>query len=136
MSPEQAMGKPIDRRTDIWAAGVVAWELLAGRRLHQEQSDAAVLLKIVTDFPRELSEVRSDVPEVVARVVQKALMLEAPDRYATAADFRAQLLEAWQVSWGLADNDEVGAWARRMVSTTMEDTLNVPTTVVGARTRR
>jgi serine/threonine-protein kinase len=135
MSPEQAMGKPIDRRTDIWAAGVVAWELLAGRRLHPEQSDAVVLLKIVTDFPRELSTVRADVPPTIAEVVQTALALEPGQRYSTAAEFRAELLEVWQTHWGLAESDEVGAWARRHASVAKHDALTIPT-VIAAPTRR
>jgi serine/threonine protein kinase len=137
MSPEQVLGRPIDRRTDIWAAGVVAWELVAGRRLHQEQSDTVVLQKVVTDFPRELKMVRPDVPPNVADVVHRALALEPDRRYATAAEFRAQLAETWQAHCGLADNDEVGSWVRLHMSGLhiSDGTVTIPTFAMPTRSR-
>ena len=47
MAPEQALGKRVDRRCDVWAAGVVAWEILAGQRLYRSEDQVAMLLKIV-----------------------------------------------------------------------------------------
>jgi len=49
MAPEQAQGHGIDRRVDVWAAGVVAWEALTGARLYEGGNDAATLLKIVRE---------------------------------------------------------------------------------------
>ena len=52
MSPEQARGRSLDRRSDVWAAGVIAWELLAGRRMFAKQSETETLLAIAENTPR------------------------------------------------------------------------------------
>ena len=59
LSPEQARGAPLDRRCDLWAAGVVAWEILCGRRLNTGKSDAQAILATFDEVPR----VRSIVPD-------------------------------------------------------------------------
>ena len=65
MPPEQAKGMPLDRRCDVWAAGVVAWELLAKRRLYLEDDDVAILLKVATEEPPRLSSVAPEVPRAL-----------------------------------------------------------------------
>jgi len=69
MAPEQARGSSIDRRCDVWAAGVVAWELLARRPLWERGAeDIALLIKLVTEKPQRLSSVAPDVPAEVDEV--------------------------------------------------------------------
>src|SRR5262249_42264402 len=54
MAPEQVLGRKLDRRCDVWAAGVVAWECLAGRRLYQDEDQVAALFRIAQEEPLSL----------------------------------------------------------------------------------
>src|SRR5262245_56684779 len=81
MSPEQAAGKPVDSRSDVFAFGAVLYELLAGRRAFEGDSNATVLQAIQTGPQRPLGEIRPDVPDELRNVVEKALEKDAGDRY-------------------------------------------------------
>jgi serine/threonine-protein kinase len=112
MAPEQAIASRIDRRTDVWAAGVVAWELLANRRLYESDNEAAILLRIIQQPVPPLSELRPDLPHALSDAVMRALTTDANSRFATADEFRSALIDAWQNVGGLADYDEVGRHIR------------------------
>ena len=94
MSPEQAQGQPIDRRCDVWAAGVVAWETFAGSRLYDAPNEAAILLKIVREPPTRLRTVRRELPIGIDEVVAKALQLNVNHRFASAELFAEELIAA------------------------------------------
>ena len=96
MSPEQARAEPIDRRCDVWAAGIVAWELFSGRRVHEGLGDAALLLKVAREAPTPLGHVEPDLPTEIADVVDHALRPRAQDRFATAEAFADALAAAAQ----------------------------------------
>lgn len=121
MSPEQALGKPLDRRCDVWAAGVVAWELLAQRRLFEMDEQVATLLRIVSEPPPRIRTVRPDVPEPVDEALNWALTTEPSERCPNASAFRDRLLEAWQQFGPLAEPPEVGAFVRKMVGDRLEE---------------
>ncbi len=94
MSPEQASGKPVDRRTDVFAAGVVLYEALIGDRLFQADSQLEIL-KNITEAPIPPPSLRApDVPPGLDAVVLKALERDLDKRYATAADFLEALERA------------------------------------------
>ncbi len=91
MSPEQCLSKPLDRRADIFAAGVVLYELSTGTRLFRRDSPAATIQAIFSPFtPPSLA--RTAYPPSLERVVLKALAQKRKDRYATAAEMRKDLL--------------------------------------------
>ncbi|MEZ4223240.1 MAG: serine/threonine-protein kinase [Polyangiaceae bacterium] len=94
MAPEQAQGRPIDRRCDVWAAGVVAWETLAGTRMYEGPNEAAILLKIVREPPTRLRTVRRDLPTELDNAVAKALQLNVQHRYESAEQFAQGLMTA------------------------------------------
>lgn len=94
MAPEQAQGHSIDRRVDVWAAGVIAWETFTGARLYDGTNDAAVLLKIVREAPLGLRAIQPEVPEAIEAVVAKALSLDVAGRYPTAEAFAEALSAA------------------------------------------
>ena len=73
MSPEQAEGKLIDARSDVFSFGSVLYEMLAGRRAFEGQSSAALLSAVMRDDPKPLSEVRKDVPAEVRLIVSRCL---------------------------------------------------------------
>ncbi len=114
MAPEQARGQRIDRRCDIWAAGVVTWELLAGKRLGRGKDEVAMLLDLVTRDPPSLREVRPDLPEDLVTAVTSALTRKLTDRCPHAETFRQRLIDAWKAQGGIADTSEVAHWVQRL----------------------
>src|SRR5437868_6532071 len=79
MSPEQVRGLTLDRRSDIFAAGVVLFELCTGERLFTGNSDFSVLEKVQAAKIVPPSQVQRDVPAALERIVLKALAREAED---------------------------------------------------------
>jgi len=91
MSPEQASGRDIDHRSDIFSLGVVLYELLTGRLPFRGDHEAAVLYGIMNSDPEPLASETSDLPPGLQQVVEKALIKEPGSRYRTAADMQADL---------------------------------------------
>jgi serine/threonine-protein kinase len=92
MAPEQAQGVSVDRRTDVFSAGVVLWEFLANRCLRLEDP-LTMLQKIATEETPALSTVAPDVPRALEAIVTKATARSPEDRYATALEMRLALEE-------------------------------------------
>jgi serine/threonine protein kinase len=98
MAPEQAAGQRIDRRADVFAAGVVLWEVLASRRLFKADNEAATLQRVLTgEIPSPRDEAPS-VPVEVADVCLKALERDPDKRFATCAQFADSLERATAAS--------------------------------------
>ena len=95
MSPEQVRGNmPVDRRADVFAAGIVTWELLAGQRLFKAEGEAETLFKVVAAEVPPLRNFEPSVPPEVEVVVRRALAAHPSDRFATTADFAEALEQA------------------------------------------
>jgi serine/threonine protein kinase len=88
MAPEQAMGKKVDHRADIYALGIVAYKLFTGRVPFDADTAMAVLMKHIQD-PIPLPP-PSQMPELMLRALLKAVAKPAEDRWATAGAFRAR----------------------------------------------
>ncbi len=93
MSPEQARAEPLDRRSDIFAMGIVLYELGTGRRLFKRLMPARTLEAICSEPVIPPSRVADDFPPALETVVMKALAKNPAERYATAAEMRAALLD-------------------------------------------
>jgi TonB family protein len=91
MSPEQAWGKPIDRRSDLFSLGVVLHELLTGERLFRGDTDINVLEKVRTADVAPPSRSNAEVPHNLDAVVLKALAKDPDERYANASDMLRDL---------------------------------------------
>jgi len=117
MPPEQILGSRVDRRADVFAAGVIMWEALTGKRMWSDVSEATILKRVSSgEIPSPLS-VKPDVPQALTDICMKALAPNADDRYATAADFRAALEEWLRLSGSPVSTSEV---AEYMTSTFAE----------------
>jgi serine/threonine-protein kinase len=91
MSPEQTIGKPLDRRTDVFALGTTLWELSVDRRLFKEDDDVATLKRVhAADVPDPCALV-DGYPAELSRILRRALAREKEDRYATAEQFARDL---------------------------------------------
>ena len=91
MSPEQAQGMEVDNRSDIWALGVVLYEMIRGRRPFQGEYDQALLYEIVHEEPAPLTGLRTGVPVELEFVVGKCLAKNRDDRPATANEVAREL---------------------------------------------
>jgi serine/threonine protein kinase len=91
MSPEQAEGKPIDARTDIFSFGAVFYEMLTGKKAFDADSSAALLAAVLRDEPKPVSELRRDVPPELRSIVSRCLKKNSADRYASAAELLQDL---------------------------------------------
>ncbi len=87
MSPEQALGQPVDQRTDIWALGVVLSEMLTGRHPFERDSMASAMLAVVSQPPAQME----GVPLPIQRVIYRALAKEPEGRYPDCRELIADL---------------------------------------------
>jgi len=113
MAPEQARGEAIDRRADVFAVGVMLWEVLAGRRLFKpraESGEAETLNRLMTAPIPALADLRGDIDRGVSDVAARALQREADARFPTCADFHDALESAMQRWKGVASTREVAAF--------------------------
>jgi hypothetical protein len=100
MSPEQTTGAGADARSDVWAVGVVLYEMLGGRRPFQGQNDGAVIHGIRTDTPPALQTLNSRLSAGVIRVVERCLMKDPGRRYSTMGELAAALAALERTSAG------------------------------------
>ena len=91
MSPEQAWGRPIDRRSDLFSLGVVLHELLTGERLFSGDTDMNILEKVRTADVAPPSRANDEVPHNLDAVVLRALAKDPEERYANASDMLRDL---------------------------------------------
>ena len=93
MSPEQAAGKPVDKRTDIWSFGVVLWEMLTGRRLFDGETVSHVLAAVLTKAP-DWTMLPAQTPTPIRTLLRRCLEKDRKRRLADAADARLEIEEA------------------------------------------
>ncbi len=105
MSPEQCLGKPLDRRTDIFALGIVLWELSVGRQLFKRASEHLTFKAICEERITRPSEIASGYPPELERIVMRALSRRREDRHESALELRRELV-SWARKHGLSDAPE------------------------------
>ena len=91
MSPEQVEGKDTDQRSDIFALGVVLYEMITGRRAFTGDTQAAILAAILKDQPAPMHERQPQVPRSLERVVRKCMEKKPDDRWQSARDLKPTL---------------------------------------------
>ncbi|MDF2697191.1 MAG: serine/threonine protein kinase, partial [Labilithrix sp.] len=113
MAPEQMFGEAVDRRTDVYATGVVLWEALAGERLFNAPTDAALVLLVTQGKTTPPSLSRGErLPDGLDALVTRALSQEPAGRYDTAAEMSRQLVSLAPP----ASREEVGRLVRELAS--------------------
>lgn len=94
MSPEQAMGeREVDGRADLYALGIVAYQMLAGELPFQASNTPTMLMKHLSERPRPLQDVRADLPSNLSYAVERALTKGRSERWKDASEFKAALAE-------------------------------------------
>jgi formylglycine-generating enzyme required for sulfatase activity/dienelactone hydrolase/predicted Ser/Thr protein kinase len=105
MSPEQALGAHVDHRTDIWALGVIAFQMMTGRVPFTGNHPAAIVHSVIYDPTPDLKSVQPAVPNALCRIVAKALEKDAAARF-QSADEVAAALDAFQAAMAPASGEQ------------------------------
>jgi serine/threonine protein kinase len=140
MAPEQVSMRTLDRRTDVFAAGVVLWESLTGERLFRAPgtSESAALMNILELRVRAPSELRAVLPAELDRLVLHALDREPSRRFGTARDFALALEGALSVASNSEISDTIADFCRARLARQahrlqqFRDSLLRDVTIVGA----
>jgi len=98
MSPEQTSGRPLDHRTDIFSLGVVLHEMATGRRPFEGTSSAELVSAILRDTPPSVTDLRSDLPSDLARIIRRCLEKDPRHRLQTARDVSNEFRDLAQVA--------------------------------------
>ena len=114
MSPEQMRGDPIDCRSDIFALGVVLFELFSGRRPWRASNDLEAMRAITDASPADLKELRPKIDKALVQVVERCLQKDAAKRFQSAVEL-GERLDKWLMVHGYRDGNQnsLGRFVRR-----------------------
>lgn len=114
MAPEELQDGTVDRRTDVWALGVVLWEILTGHRLFGSASSIEAALEVVNDRFPVPSDVDRTIPSELDAILARALAKSPQKRYPTAREFGSDLIRFLHRRCEPVGHFEVAAWLTRL----------------------
>jgi serine/threonine-protein kinase len=120
MSPEQARGKPIDRRSDLFALGIVLFELTTSRRLFRGESDIETLKLVISSRIPPPTTLDPKYPPELERIVLRALQRDPQARYQTAAELEADLRGYLKVKRIVVPQSGIAGLLKRVVGSRIE----------------
>ena len=117
MSPEQAEGKAVDARSDIFSFGALLYEMLTGKRAFGGESRMATISAVLRDEPKPPSEIRAGVPRELERIIARCLRKDPGRRFQHMEDLRVALEEVKEESedgrWAVRGDQAANEWRRR-----------------------
>jgi serine/threonine protein kinase len=96
LSPEQALGQTVDNQTDIYALGIVSYEMLSGKRLYKFSSEIEAIRSIPEKEVAPLKHLRPEIPDELNAIVMKCLEIDKKKRYHSAQEFNNNLIRLKQ----------------------------------------
>jgi len=123
IAPEQIHGDDVDYRADIFACGILLWEMLSGQPLYLRETDSQVMEAISRGEYRSIRSIRKDLPSVMDSLIQKALAVNPKNRYQSAEDFRRDLEKVLQpyIMPGTSE-EEVSIFVRALTNQQVSET--------------
>lgn len=116
MSPEQAMGQPLDARSDLFSVGTVLFWLLTGELPFKGPADQEYLAQIITTDAPSPAAVRPEIPAEICAVVQKAMARDRAQRFSSARELLTAIEQAQRTSAKVAGRSELETWLRTLSS--------------------
>ena len=114
MSPEQAVAKPVDHRSDIFSSGIVVWEMLAGKSMYTGGTMSEMVVQMAMGEVPSLSAARPDISPTLEQIVMRALAKDPAARYQRADDFARALNELAVREQMTVGAEDVGNYVRAM----------------------
>ncbi len=127
LSPEQCLDEEIDQRTDIYSLGVTLYEMLTGITPLSADSPLALLRQIIDVEPKDVSELRPEVPEALRAILRKMMAKKPADRYADCAALIVDL-QSWLETTG-ADSTDLSAAVAATISAPVHGINSEPTVI-------
>ncbi len=121
LSPEQCRHEPLDRRSDVFAMGIVLWEMLTMRRLFKRKTELDMMQAVIEGKVPPPSRFREEVPEAIGEVVYKALATDREERYESAKAMRLDLMEAARRSGIEPDEGRVASLLEEVAGETLAE---------------
>ncbi len=116
MSPEQVKGEPLDRRSDVFAAGICLYEMLTGERLFSGDNDYAAVDKVRNVRIEPPSRLNRQIPSALEALVMKSLAKSPRDRFQSAADMRRALMSFMSESGNTCTPEQLAELMRKIFS--------------------
>jgi serine/threonine protein kinase len=120
MSPEQIRGAPLDRRSDVFGAGICLYELLTGERLFIGDNDYKAIERVRNVTIDPPSKLNRNIPSDLEHIVLKALAKQPRDRHPTALDLRRELMAFMAAAGERCTRDDLGAYLRTVFASEYE----------------
>jgi formylglycine-generating enzyme required for sulfatase activity/serine/threonine protein kinase len=120
MSPEQARAQHVDRRTDVFAMGITAIEILSGRRMFEGHTNVQILVAVSTGNMPKLSELNLILPPELENIIVKAIAHDPAARWQTADDFASALEHFASTSGATEGQRELSRTVKTLFSETLE----------------